>query len=124
MWEEDPAASLRRDLAVMEAMLGQRIVGVASHGGLTGLNNLDFWTAHRPGEFGLLYEAYDHEPEFNVFQESLYVSDSEWTRWKCYDKGRLIEGDRRSPAELALDGHAVLHTLVHPDTYYDRHFYE
>ncbi len=124
VWGEDPAVSLRRDLAVMEAMLGQRVIGVASHGGLTGVNNLDFWKERRPSDFGLVYEAYDHEPEFNVFQESLYVSDSEWTRWKCYDKGRLIEGDRRSPAEHALDGHAVLHTLVHPDTYYHRHFYE
>jgi hypothetical protein len=124
VWGENPEASLRRDLAVMEAMLGERVVGVASHGGLTGLNNLDFWKTRRPGDFGVLYEAYDHEPAFNLFQESFYVSDSEWNRWKCYDKGRLIEGDRRAPAEHARDGHALLHTLVHPDTYYARHFYE
>ena len=32
--------------------------GVASHGGMTGLNNLDFWKDREPSDFGLTYEAY------------------------------------------------------------------
>ena len=31
--------------------------------------------------------------DIDFFDESLYVSDSEWTRWKCYLKGKLVEGD-------------------------------
>ncbi len=124
IWNDEPAACLQRDLAVLTAMLGTEIVGVASHGGMTGLNNLDFWRDRRPADFGLVYEAYDREPTFNLFHESFYVSDSEWTRWKCYDNGVLRPGDQRSPAEHARDGHPVLHTLIHPDTYYRNHFYE
>ena len=58
IWNEDAATTLRRDLAVMEAMLGGPVRGVASHGGVTGLNNLDFWDDHNAAEFGLSYEAY------------------------------------------------------------------
>lgn len=124
IWDENPDDCLRRDLRMMEILLGRRVVGSASHGGQTGLNNLDFWKTHRPRDFGLSYEAYDLEPEFNLFQESFYVSDSEWTRWKCYENGTLVEGDRRGPADHAKDGHALLYTVIHPDTYFDRHFYE
>ncbi|MES2691178.1 MAG: hypothetical protein V4658_12290 [Bacteroidota bacterium] len=124
IWQEDPAACLRRDIEVMNAMFGIKVNSVASHGGMTGLNNLDFWKDKKAADFGLLYEAYDKEPAFNLFQESFYVSDSEWTRWKCYDKGILQKDDRRSLAEHAKDGHQVMHALIHPDTYFNRHFYE
>ncbi len=124
IWQEDATDCLERDLAVMTTLLGKPVSGVASHGGMTGLNNLDFWKDHRPSEFDLLYEAYDTEPTFNLFQESFYVSDSEWTRWKCYDRGVLVPDDRRSLAEHAAAGHRLLYTLIHPDTYFARHFYE
>jgi hypothetical protein len=124
IWNEEAKHCLIRDLSVIDKMYGIQVKGVASHGGSTGLNNLDFWKKHKPKEFGLLYEAYDHEPEFNLFQESFYISDSEWTRWKCYDRGKLCEGDRRSLEEHIRDGHSLLHVLIHPDTYFDRHFYE
>ena len=58
IWHEEASTALRRDLAVMEAMLGSKVFGAASHGGLTALNNLDFWTDHDASEFGLSYEAY------------------------------------------------------------------
>lgn len=124
IWGEAAEDCLRRDIDLMNRAFGIRIQGVASHGGMTGLNNLDFWAERRASEFGLLYEAYDRQPGFNLMQEALYVSDSEWTRWKCYDRGRLREGDRRSFAEHAADGHPLIYLLIHSDTYFDRHFYE
>lgn len=124
IWKEEAIDCLKRDLDVLNRMFNISVKGVASHGGMTGLNNLDFWKAHKPAEFGLLYEAYDKEPEFNLFQESFYVSDSEWTRWKCYDKGNPVPGDTRSISEHAKDHHPILYTLIHPDTYFERHFYE
>jgi hypothetical protein len=124
IWNEDPADCLRRDIDVLNRMLDIRMDGVASHGGMTGSNNLDFWKDRMPAEFGLLYEGYDKLPTYNLFQEAFYVSDSEWTRWKCYDKGKLRIDDRRSPAEHAQDRHPLMHLLIHPDTYFDRHFYE
>ncbi len=114
----------KRDIEVINRMFNMKIRGVASHGGMTGLNNLDFWKEKKASDFGLLYEAYDHQPEFNLFQEAFYVSDSEWTRWKCYNKGKLVEGDRRTFAEHAKDGHSLINILIHPDTYFDDHFYE
>ena len=124
IWGEDAAECLRRDIDVMNRMYGIRMAGVASHGGMTGLNNLDFWKGREAAEFGLLYEGYDRNPRFNLFHDSFYVSDSEWTRWKCYDKGKLVPDDRRSPAEHGADRHPLLHLLIHGDTYFDRHFYE
>jgi len=124
IWEENAASSLRRDLAVLNTMLGIDVVGVASHGGLTGLNNLDFWQDREPAEFGLLYEAYEKSENFGLFENSFYISDSEWTQWKCYDKGSLVVGDRRSLGEHILDNHKLIYLLIHPDTYFDRHFYE
>jgi hypothetical protein len=124
IWNESAETCLKRDLTVMENIFGTKIKGIASHGGMTGDNNLDFWKNHKPKDFDLLYEGYDHEPEFNLFQEAFYVSDSEWTRWKCYDKGILVKDDRRSFSEHAKDGHTLINILIHPDTYFDDHFYE
>ena len=121
IWCEDAAIALRRDLAVMEAMLGTSVRGVASHGGLTGLNNLDFWADHTPEEFGLCYEAYQD----GLMEASRYISDSEWVRWKSYDGGRRLEGDHRSPSQHARQEQIpLIYLLIHPDTYYDRHIYE
>jgi hypothetical protein len=124
IWYEDAAACLLRDIQVINSMFNVEVKGIASHGGMTGLNNLDFWKDKKAKDFGLLYEAYDKEPSFNLFQEAFYVSDSEWTRWKCYNKGQLVKDDRRNFGEHAKDGHALLHVLIHPDTYFDSHFYE
>lgn len=124
IWNENAADCLKRDIDVLNRMFNTSINGVASHGGMTGLNNLDFWKDKKANDFGLLYEAYDKQPEFNLFQESFYVSDSEWTRWKCYNKGIVVQDDRRNFAEHAKDEHSLMHVLIHPDTYFDHHFYE
>lgn len=124
IWGEDPERCLLRDIKIMEAAFDIKIKGVASHGGMTGLNNLDFWKTKKAPDYGLLYEAYDKEPGFNLFQESFYISDSEWIRWKCYDKGKLVVGDNRTPSQHIIDKHDLIHLLIHPDTYYLSHIYE
>jgi len=118
IWGETAEQCLRRDLSLMTTLLGSAPSGTASHGGMTGLNNLDFWKAHKAAEFGLAYEAYDW------FNEVWYVSDSEWTRWKSYNNGVLVDGDRRSLGEILTAGPAIVNSTIHPETYFDRHFYE
>jgi len=124
IWGESAEDCLRRDIDVLNRILDIRVEGVASHGGFTGLNNLDFWKDRKLADFGLLYEGYDEQPEFNLFKEALYVSDSDWTSWKCYIKGKLVEGDKRSLAEHSRAGHPLIYSQIHPDTYFDEHFYE
>jgi hypothetical protein len=124
IWNEDPSICLTRDIRTINAMFDIQIKGVASHGGMTGLNNLDYWKDRKPADLGLVYEGYDKEPSYNIFQEAFYISDSEWIRWKCYDKGVRQEGDNRSPSEHLTHKHNLIHLLIHPDTYYNKHFYE
>jgi hypothetical protein len=124
IWDEEATDCLLRDIDVLNRMLGIQIKGVASHGGLTGLNNLDFWKDRKSVDFGLLYEAYDREQDFNLFHESFFISDSNWTYWKCYNRGIEVPGDLRTPAEHIRDGHPLIYLLIHPDTYFDEHFYE
>ena len=124
IWEENAEACLLRDLKVLGEMFDYKVKSVASHGGMTGYNNLDFWKDRKAKDYDLLYEAYDKETEFNLFQESFYISDSEWTKWKCYNNGKLLENDLRSPTEHIMDNHRLIYLLIHPDTYYNNHFYE
>ena len=88
------------------------------------LNLLDFWKDKKATDFGLMYEAYDKSPEFDLFNHSFYISDSEWTRWKCYSQGKLVNGDQRSLSEHILEGHKLIYHLIHPETDFDEHFYE
>ena len=124
IWQEDPEKCLRRDLKILSEMFGVEVRGVASHGGLTGLNNLDFWGARDPQQFNLLYEAYDKTESFGLFDNSFYISDSEWYRWKCYSNGKLVEGDHRCLAAHLSEDHSLIYLLIHPDTYFDNHIYE
>lgn len=124
IWEEDAENCLHRDIAVLNNMFGIDVQGVASHGGMTGLNNLDFWKTKKAQDLGLSYEAYDDSESFGLFEKSFYISDSEWTRWKCYDKGRLLQGNHHSLGEHLSDSHKLVYLLIHSDTYYMSHFYE
>lgn len=124
IWQEDASICLRRDIEVLEKMLDVKIKGVASHGGMTGLNNLDFWRDFKPKQFDLCYEAYEGSKNFNLFNSSFYISDSEWTNWKCYSKGELQSNDRRSFGEHLDDKHELIYLLIHSDTYFINHFYE
>lgn len=124
IWNEDAADCLRRDIDVLNRMFDIQVKGIASHGGMTGLNNLDFWKNRQATEFGVLYEAYDKSVAFNLFDTAYYISDSEWTRWKCYEKGKLCQDDRRTFGEHLAERHALIYLLIHSDTYYMRHIYE
>jgi len=124
IWGEDAADCLRRDIDVLNRMLDIDIKGAASHGGMTGLNNLDFWKGRSAKEFGLRYEAYNEGEEFGLFNKSFYISDSEWVRWKCYDNGVRQDDDHRTFGEHIKDLRPLIYFLIHSDTYFDRHFYE
>lgn len=72
IWDENAADCLKRDLDVINRIFNIQVKGVASHGGMTGLNNLDFWQDKKAADFDLLYEAYDRQPSFNLFDEAFY----------------------------------------------------
>ncbi|MBI68470.1 MAG: hypothetical protein CMJ38_00305 [Phycisphaerae bacterium] len=118
IWDEKIIDCLKRDIRIINEMFNINIRGVASHNGMTGLNNLDFWRKNMPGYFGLSYEAYDW------FNDAFYISDSEISQWKCYDKGKLMKGDNRTFGEHLMNNHQIIYLLTHPDTYYDRHPYD
>ena len=118
IWNEEACECLKRDLCIFNIMFKTNISGVASHGGMTGLNNLNFWKSRKPADFDLLYEAYDW------FDKIFYVSDSEWTKWKCYNKGILIKDYSRSLGDHILDQYEVIYSLIHSYTFFSNHFYE
>jgi len=124
IWNESAETSLLRDIKVFNAMYDYKIKGIASHGGFTGYNNLDFWKNKNIKDYGLLYEAYDEKPSFNLFKNSFYISDSEWFRWKCYDKGVLCDGVRKTFSNHLNDDHQLIYLLIHSDTYFKNHPYE
>jgi hypothetical protein len=111
---------LRRENGLFEALFDYKVYGSASHGDITRFNNLDFWKTHRPADFGLLYEAYDKA----LWESCRYVSDSEWTRWKAYNNGKIMENDRRTPIEHMRDSVDVLYLLTHPESWYHKYIYE
>ena len=118
IWNESAEECLKRDLKFLNHYFDIEIKGTASHGGMTGWNNLDFWKDKTAADFNLVYEAYD------FFNDVFYLSDSEWTHWKCYDKGNLVLGDNRSLSEHIEDKQNLIYFLIHPDTYFERHCYE
>jgi len=124
IWNENAIDCLIRDIDVINRIFNIKIYGVASHGGMTGLNNLDFWKDKKAEDFGLLYEAYDIQPNFDLFNNSFYISDSEWIRWKCYNRGKLVHNDNRTFEEHLKDEHNLIYLLIHSDTYFNNHFYE
>jgi len=111
---------LKREIAFFESIFQIKLYGTASHGDMTPYNNLDFWKTNKASDFGLLYEAYDEK----LWNNCRYVSDSEWTRWKAYENGELLKDDRRTPIEHMEEGCQVLHTLTHPESWYDGYIYE
>ncbi len=111
---------LKVEIELFEKLFSTKIYGTASHGDLTPNNNLDFWKEHSVEEFDLIYEAYDDK----LWKHCRYVSDSEWTQWKAYENGVLLENDRRDPIEHLEDNPKILHLLMHPESWYERYIYE
>ena len=124
IWNEDASKILQRDIKILENYLEIDIKGIASHGGNTGLNNLDFWKMNKPTDFDCLYEAYENSESFSLFHDSLYVSDSEWCRWKTYDKGKLDVGNNSTLGDHLNKQAKLVYCLIHSDTYYNKHMYE
>lgn len=124
IWNENPDSCLRRDIDVFENIFDYKISGVASHGGATEFNNLDFWHQNSPTCFGLIYEAYTSSCGKNLFKDGVYVSDSEITRWKAYKEGNLYENVFENPTYFLQQDLPFINILIHPDTFYFRHPYE
>lgn len=117
----DKKELLSKEITLFELILKQKVYGTASHGDMTPYNNLDFWKENKAEDFGLLYEAYDKK----LWDHCRYVSDSEWTQWKAYKNGKLLQGDRRTPIEhIEEDLPPVLHLLTHPESWYKGYIYE
>jgi len=112
-WNLSPESLLRKDIKFLNRMMEITIYGVASHRELQEENNLNFWKHQRPSEFGLSYHAYDSEPKFNLFNASVYVSDS-LCKWNCYRNGVLDKTDTRCLCKHLRDNNRVLYTLIHP----------
>lgn len=115
-WKIPPEKLLINDIEILNKMLDIKLIGIASHREGE-CSNLDFWTGRKPSDFGLSYEAYDNHPTFNLFDESVYISDSEYTHWKCYRNGILDESDKRCLCRHLEDGNKIIYTLIHPITY-------
>lgn len=123
IWNELSEVCLIRDLKVLSNMLNVGINGVASHRGYTKFNNLDFWKESFRNSsveyYALLYEAYD-----SILFNNFFMSDSQITKWKCYNNGRLIEGNEDCACKNIKRGHRVIYCLTHPCQYYYNHPYE
>ncbi len=111
---------LKQEIALFELLFNIKMYGTASHGDMTPHNNLDFWKSYSAKDFGLLYEAYDEK----LWNNCRYVSDSEWTRWKAYENGVLLEKDKRNPIGHMSDDINILHLLIHPESWYEEYIYE
>ena len=119
--EADGAVTLRSEIALVETVLGVKLMDSASHGDINQHSNLNFWHKRKPSEFGQLYVAYDPK----LWEGCRYISDSEWTRWKAYNNGVLLDGDRRTPELHAQnDGPDVIYSLTHPDCWYENYIHE
>ena len=124
IWGEDPVKCLKRDIEILEKIIGVKINGIASHGSLSGINNLDFWNKRLPSDFDISYEAYDKSKNFGLFWKSIYVSDSNWNHWKSYKNGKIMKNCQKSPSELCKENHNLIYLTIHPETYYNQHFHE
>jgi len=122
-WDEDPGEAFRRDVKILELLLGHKIYGCSSHGDRSGLNNLDFWKSYHPHDFDLLYEAYD-ERTLGLFNTGRYLSDSPKLHWKVFEKGVPKPDDKRSLQEHIDEGPPILYVLFHACTLRRKHFFE
>lgn len=116
----DTKILLQQEIELFETIFKTKIYGTASHGDMTHFNNLNFWKKNRAENFGLLYEAYDEK----LWNHSRYVSDSEWTLWKAYQNGILLENDRRTPFEHMEQGCKILHLLTHPESWHHGYIHD
>jgi len=115
----DPATSVRAAAHVLSDLLGQPIVGIASHNDITPDNNLDFFQEVPARDLGLAYEAYDQDG-LDLFDNSWYVTDGYFWRWRAFDHGILTDSDDCLCSHVAA-ARTPLYCLFHPHLWYDRH---
>lgn len=115
----DPATGIRVAAEALSGLLGERVVGVASHNDITPDNNLDFFRATSATALGLAYEAYDTE-NLNLFGQSLYITDGYFWRWRTFDRGRLTENDDCLCKHVEARS-TPLYCLTHPHLWYPKH---
>jgi len=105
---EDSSSVLRREIDVLETILGVKIKGIASHRGFSGIDNSDFMLKTRLSDFGVYYEA--HELTKNCF----FISDS-LRRW-ARTNGQCV-------CQILQENHPQLCLLAHPQFWYKKAYY-
>ncbi len=115
----DPATGVRVATDALSGLLGIRVVGVASHNDITPDNNLDFFRVRSAESLGLVYEAYDTE-NLNLFDQSWYITDGHFWRWRAFDHGRLTDNSDCLCKHMDAE-RTPLYCLVHPHLWYRKH---
>ena len=105
---EDPSFILRREIGVLETVLGVKIKGIAAHRGFSGIDNNDFTREMDLSAFGLEYEAH------KITRDCLFVSDS-LRRW-AKTNGRCI-------CQILQENHPRICLLTHPQFWYRTSYY-
>ena len=106
--EEDSSSVLKREIQVLQTVLGIKIRGVAAHRGFSGIDNSDFVRNMNLSEFDLEYEAHQ------LTRDCLFVSDSlrRWTR----TNGRCV-------CQIMQEDHPRICLLIHPQFWYRTAYY-
>ncbi|OUU19462.1 MAG: hypothetical protein CBB97_19295 [Candidatus Endolissoclinum sp. TMED37] len=124
IWDENATKCLSRAINILNFKLDAKIGAVARHNRHTRLNSLDFWGNKKAYDFGCLYKAYEVGEYFKLWNEAIYISESEITRWKFYNKGFSMKGDKESfEANLEMRLKLIYH-LIYSNAYYTNHFYK
>jgi hypothetical protein len=113
----DPINIILRDKELLETLFRVSIYGCSSHGDGIGRNNLDLWDSITPKDVGLLYHAYENSSNFDLFYNSFYVSDSNFTYWKTYLNGVSQLENTKSLYDYIQEDYLKMYTLIHPISY-------
>lgn len=115
-FREDARPQLGTSEFIKKSMAGLR--------GQPDSNIQDFWKSCLSSEVLLEDVAYDDSKQFGLFGRSLFISESEWTRWNGYSNGKLLHGDRRSLLEHLEKAPPLVYLLIYPETFFEVHPYE
>lgn len=91
---------------------------MASHSGATGLNNLDFWKDKNLLIFGIYMKCMISNLNF-IYLIILFTYQTQVGHIETVI--RIIICAKEIDV---TDGHDLIYCLIHPETYYDQHFYE
>lgn len=89
---------LKKDVQILEAIIGDRVCGIAPHRDITRIDNTKILNGLDLGRFGLKYQAYDPDTVFSGW----YVSNSHGNNyWKRYINGELQESEEHGFLDYA-----------------------